>query len=759
MRTEQRPLTNSVQMNENTEGRLELGQVLAALRRRILLIVGVTTVMASAAVLKALTNTPIYSASFEILTEPVTLETQIISAANPETLSNQEEIISAKVDATKLRILKSPRLIQPVVEDLKLKYPYISYGQIVGGLLTTSSAEDILMVTYQDPDAELVRDVLDLIADAYIEFSLENRQRDIRRGIDFVDEQLPELRARVEILQGDLEELRQKHNLIDPHILGQQLSSQVGALVQERLSTQIERNQAQLLYLDLQRELLQQGEAAAASALTQDPRYQRLLAELLAIDSQLAEQSTLFLEASPEIQLLLAHRQNLLPLLSREGQRVQRQAESHIRELNTRNQALAEAIDLLNQQIKQLSTVTRQYSDIQRELDLATNNLNQFLSKREALRIDAAQRQAPWELLSQRGEPKASLASAQRNLILGAGLGLLLGIGVALIVDKLSSVIYTVKEVKAATKLPLLGVIPFNQYLEKFGSAGSVAAQLQPAGHILGEPCDDVRLKQSFTPFIEACRSLYTNIRLISPDTQVHSLAISSAIPNAGKTTVSLHLGQAAAAMGQRVLIVDVDLRRPSLHTRLGIRDMPGLTDFVSADLSFEAVLQAAPIDNNLFVVTAGAIPLDPTKIISSKRMQQFMAQARQNFDLVLYDTPPLLGFADSYLIAAQTSGLLMVIGLGKLKRSLLERSLEELRTSGLAMLGVVANGSKDRTTPTYNYYQYYAQKFDGRKILERRFDQDINNAVDKSGLDYTNWEKFTNSWKNIIKYKSDPNS
>ena len=754
MRAEQRlPITElqfpgaNIQVDESAEGGLELGQALAAIRRRILLIAGVTIVVASAAVLKALTDTPLYSASFEILTEPVTLETRIISSANPEALSNQEEVISVTADETKLKILKSPRLIEPIVQELKPKYSNISYGQIASGLSADASAEDVLTVTYQNNNPELVKDVLALVSDAYIAFSLEDRQRDIRRGIDFVDEQLPTLRERVDTLENRLEGLRQTHNLIDPNIQGQQLSTQVGSFSQEQLAIQVQLDEAQLLFADLQKELAQQGEAAAASALTADPRYQSLLAQLLEIDSQLAEQSTLFLETSPEIQILQEQRQNLLPLVNQEGQRVQRQVDSRIRELNTRNQALGEAVNLLNQQIKQLSTVARQYSNIQRELEIATKNLDQFLSKREALRIDAAQRQAPWELLSQPGDPKASSGTVKRNLVLGTGLGLLLGVGAALIVDKLSSVIHTVKEVKEVTKLPLLGVIPFNEYLEKFGPAASVATRLKQAGYVFGLTPDDTQ-NQTSAPFIEAFRSLYASIRLTSPESQVHSLAISSPIPNSGKTTVSLHLGQAAAAMGQRVLIVDTDLRRPSLQNRLGLRGQQGLTEFVTAGLGFEEVLQKVPLDNNLFVVTAGTVPPDSTKVLSSKRMQRFMEQAKQNFDLVLYDTPPLLGFADAYLVAAQTAGFLMVVGLGRMKRSLLERSMEELRVSGINALGVVVNGAKDRSVNAYSYYQYYThQDFDEQTVMEQNYDEgedeDNQNSVIQSVLDRAPWKNL----------------
>ncbi|NJO08554.1 MAG: hypothetical protein HC873_01630 [Leptolyngbyaceae cyanobacterium SL_1_1] len=471
---------------DSDEGGLDLSQIVGAIRRKLLLIAGVTTVVASAAVLKALTDTPVYEASFEILTKPVTLETQIISAANPDALSNQEDVVAVLADEAKLKILTSPRVIDPVVEEIETKYSTeTSYGEIVGNLTLKPTSTDILEVFYQNSDAEIVNIVLQTVSQAYLDFSLQERQSDIMRGITFVDEQLPQLRSRVDALQAQLESLRQSYNLIDPELQGQQLTQQVGTFAQERLNIQVQLKEAQLLYTSLQQELNQQGETAASSLLKQEPRYQDLLNQLLAIDTKLAEESILFLDGSPEVQYLREQRQNLAPLLAQEGQRVERQVSSNIRELESRDQALGQAVEQLNQRIKELSSVARRYSDIQRELQIATDNLNQFMSRREALRIDVAQRQTPWELLTQPGKPRASAASVKRNLMLGTVLGLLLGIGAALIVDRLSSIIYTPKDLKSVSKLPLLGVIPFNEYLEKYGPAASVATRLRQAGYIL----------------------------------------------------------------------------------------------------------------------------------------------------------------------------------------------------------------------------------------------------------------------------------
>ncbi|MEO0455876.1 MAG: polysaccharide biosynthesis tyrosine autokinase [Cyanobacteria bacterium P01_A01_bin.114] len=715
------PIVNIAQESEESEGGIELGRIWSALRRQALLIAGITTVTASAAVFKALTDKPIYQSTFEVLAPQVTLETQIISSANPNAVDSGEAI-SGGLDETKLKLLKSPRVIDPVVEKLRIAYPQVTHEQIVKGLSLGLTGENILLVSYKHPNPEFVKDVLDVLAAAYLQFSLEDRQSDILRGINFVDEQLPSLRARVEYLQGELQTLRQQFNLIDPIAQGERLTGQVQAFTQEELTLQVQLNEAEALYQDLQRELTVQSEtSAASSALAVDDRYQKLIDKLIEIDSQIAQESAIFLESSPEMEIILEQRENLVPLLQREGDRVLRELDRQIQALNVRQQSLSNNTDQLNQEIKQISSVARQYSDIERELEIATSNLNQFLSKREALRIDAAQRQSPWELLSQAPVPEAAVASAKRNLVFGAALGLLLGVGTALIIDRLRDVIYSVKEIKEITQLPILGVVPLNLDFEEFGPSAIMANQLRTADPTLEDFAMGKEKTGSYrsSAFVESFRGLNMGIRLLSPDQPVRSLAISSATPNAGKTTISVHLGQAAASMGQRVLIVDTDLRRPSIHRRIGVTNDYGLSNFVSGDLSFDMVVRQIDWEPNLHVVTAGAIPPDPTKTLASQRMQNFMERAEELFDLVIYDTPPILGFADSQVIANRTAGMLMTVGLGKLKRSLLEQAIETIKQVNIPTLGLVANGAKEQVASTYKYYNKYYEYYNYTRDFE----------------------------------------
>ena len=706
------PLAKVAQFNESDEGGLNLGQVLGAIRRRVILVIGVTAVMAAAGGFKALKETPIYQAKFEILTKPLTVESEVVSSV-PQTLGNQRGELTGStkggVNETKIRVLQSPKVLSPIVEQLKTRYPNITYDTVAGSLSIKNSekATDILEVGYQSPDPNLVKDVLALVSKAFLNYSLEERQIDIRRGLKFVEEQLPKLQSRVQTQQERLQRIRQNNNLINPEQTGTQVSSQIATYKNQKLDIQIQIKEAQALYVNLQKELEKQPiELAAARVLNESPRYQKIITNLQEIDTQIAKESARFLEASPIIERLREQRQKLIPLLKQEGEQVERETAARIRELEGRNQSLAQTIDSLEQQIKQLSVVNRGYNEIEQESKIASDNLNQFLAKREALRIDAAQKQVPWQLLAPIGEPQPSSSNFKKNIILGTVVGMLLGLGVAIFVDKLTNIIYTSKEVKDLTKLPLLGVIPFEKELGEFAPAGNKVPFVQQVDlkNALGHKNQFQRYQTD--TFFEIFRSLYTNIRLLGSDTRIQSFVISSAAPEDGKSTVAAHLAQAAAAMGQRVLLVDTNLRNPSVHNRVGLRNIQGLTDVISTDLDFNDVIERSPLEENLFVLTAGSIPPDPIRLLASQKMQDLMEQLQAAFDLVIYDAPPLLGVADAYLLAVHTNGIVLVTGLGKLKRPLLEQALEELKVAGAPILGVVANRSKESKPSQSMYYQ-----------------------------------------------------
>jgi len=427
-----------------------------------------------------------------------------------------------------------------------------------------------------------------------------------------------------------------------------------------------------------------------------------------------------FQEINPKIQVLRDQEKNLQPLLKREGQRVEAELAAKIRELEAQNQFLAQTEKDLTLRIKQLSGISRRYTDIQRELKISTDNLDQFLTKREALRIDAGQRKTPWQILTPPTNPFPSSADVKRSGILGAVLGLLLGVGVALLLEKVTDAIRSPEQIKSLAKLPILGIIPYNKALseekQELISLQTITSLVNISGFVnqirqrlgLKSGHDGILRDYTKSAFVEAFRSLHTNILLLSPDARIGSIIISSSMPGEGKSTVSIYLAQAAAVLGQKVLLVDADLRLPKLHQRLELDNSFGLSTLIASEnLDSDMVVQSSYLDSNLSVLTSGQIPPDSTKLLSSKKMQGLMQKFEETYDLVIYDMPPF-GLADVKILAPRVDGIIMVVGLNKIKASMLTKILEELRSSAIGVLGIVANGSKDENSSMDSYSHYY---------------------------------------------------
>ncbi|MBD0262943.1 MAG: polysaccharide biosynthesis tyrosine autokinase, partial [Tolypothrix sp. Co-bin9] len=687
-----------------------------ALRRRAFLIVGVTGLVATAAVLKAEHDPPVYQGEFEVLTKSLSAENKVITDV-PQTLSSQKLGASepTKEVQTMIAVLQSRKVLNPIVEQLQAKYPKLTYEELLANLTIESKKQSILKVQYIDADEKLVVEVSKLLADAYLDYSRAERQAEVNQAIEFVNKEIQPIEERVQLWQNKLRNLRLEKNLIDPAQKAQEVSTHIAALTQQRLENRVQLEQMRAKYQDLQTELAQQPGASASNSLLSDNlRYQKLLDQIQEVNAQIAKRSSVFTDEEEGIKRLNEQKETNLSLLQQERERVNRDFQSRIRELEARDRGLDTKINSLNNYVKDLATTSRNYDNIQRELKVATEGLTQFTTKQQALQIEKAQKQQPWQLLDPKltkvAEPDAVSESAKRNLALGGMLGLLLGVGAALVVDKLSNVFYTSKELKEATRLPLLGVVPLRKEL------GSLVPQVgEQAGRI---------------SFFEVFRSLYTNILLLGSDTPIRSLVVSSPGQGDGKSTVAVQLAQAAAAMGQRVLLVDANLRCPTLHNRVGLMNIQGLTDVISQDLEWSNVIERSPLEENLFVMSAGPIPPDSVRLLASQKMQDLMDELQASYDLVIYDTPPLLGFADAYLLAANTNGMVLVAGLGKLKRTVLQQALEEIQVSGTPILGLIANKSKDSVPLSYSHYQqYYRQNMSGERFSDDGDHESVNSA------------------------------
>lgn len=698
---------------EEEEGGLNLGALLKTLQRKWWIIAGTTVVTTALAGAKVLTDTPIYSGRLEILVQEQSTETEVISDV-PDTLTTRSEEI---VDGDLLKLLKSPAVLQPVIDGIRDRSTTFCpppttattnydpcYRQLASSLSLGRAGDDsqIIQVAFQSLDPQTVSAVLGLISQAYLDYSLESKQADIRLGVDFVEQKLPDLRDKVNALQEQLQTLRLDNNLINPGTRGSQLSGQVSSFSQQLLEVQSQLRLTRVLYAELQRDNSLPQEQASSSALNQNPRYQSLLNSLLEIDAQIAEASTIYLETSPDMEVLREQRENLLTLLAQQGEQSQRETLNQIQELEERERSLQTTLRELNAGVDELSGISRDFTDIERELQIATSNLNEFLSKREALQIDAAQREVPWEVVTPPTEPAPQPESLPQNLLLGGLLGLILGTGLALILDKSTGVIYGDDAIRRSTKLPILARIPAHEVLSGREFQERFAESLE----LVGPDGQTVNSQNGFAPgkrenknaygsdpFSESFRLLLTNLRRLNLDQPTQSVTVSSTVSGEGKSTVAIYLAEAAAAMGQRVLLIDADLRNPQIHQYLELPNEKGLTTLFSGEAN-PAVIQKLSAVPNMYVICAGRHPLEPSSVFASRGMQKLMRKVGPLFDLIIFDTPPLLGQSDAYLVANNTNGLLLVAQSGKVKELQIDRAMEQLRLANVNVLGVVSRES-----------------------------------------------------------------
>lgn len=693
----------------------ELSQALALVRRRWPWIVGVALVIFAARSFTTLTQTPLYESNFQILVEPVTADQKL-----EELTVGGQNIGRAGLDyPTQIQVLQSPELINGILKQMQDRYPELNYGAVVSNLAIARLQETkILDVRFRNSDPEKVHYVLQQLAAGYLRYSLQERQTNLRQGIQFVDKQLPQLQSRVDQLQRELQAFRQQNEFIDPDSQGQQLTSQRGSLAEQRLRADQELAAVTSRFQSLQ------SEEGGVAALKDSAQYQSLLSELRQIEVKIAEESTRFQASNPAIRLLEDKRNNLLPLLRQEASRVlggeMAEVATQLQELEVRSQAIASAQSQLDQQLQELPVLARRYADFQRELQVGIDSLNRFLATREKLQVEAAQTEIPWQLISAPVQPLFPISpDVDRSLLMGLVMGLVAGAGVALLVDKLDNVFHTPEELKERTKLPLLGSIPYTAEM----ASGGTSEESAPAERLGRSPFKRLMTKllpsssrskpygyYSSSSLWEAFYLLHTNVQMLSSDSTIRSVLISSALPGDGKSTVSVHLAQAAATMGQRVLIVDADMRNPTVNKLLGVHNLKGLSDLIAHKIPVQEVIQQAPQSANLYVLPAGQIPPDPTKLLSSQKMRQLMEKLPQNFDLVVFDAPPLTGLADATLLAHHTNGMILVASMGKTNRTVLAQALDAIRTAQLPILGIVANRLKSGNPAVYDYYyrNYY---------------------------------------------------
>ena len=286
-----------------------------------------------------------------------------------------------------------------------------------------------------------------------------------------------------------------------------------------------------------------------------------------------------------------------------------------------------------------------------------------------------------------------------RNLALGVVLGLLLGLGLALLRDLLDTTIKGEKDCAEVTDATVIGSIAFDPDAPK----RPLIVQADP-----------------HSPRAEAFRTLRTNLQFVDAANHPRSIVFSSSLPSEGKTTTAANLAITMAASGVRVCVVEGDLRRPRMLEYMGLDGSVGLTNVLigQADLS-DALQQFS--DGGLYVLGAGPVPPNPSELLGSASMEKTLRDLESRFDIVIIDAPPLLPVTDAAVLSTIAGGIVVVVGVGLIDRDHLSRSLQTLEAVNARVLGLVVNRVPTKGADAYYYYRDYSPESPRKRAKERK--------------------------------------
>ena len=726
-------------INSIAETEAGYGELFAVLIRRRFWLLSVLCIVLAAATVKALKEKPTYTSSMQLLVE------SNYQGKKDSKTDNQFADSNVVIDnATQLSLMQGSQLIERAVKLLRPKYPGIDVEEIKKSLVVTQVADEkakaqtkIFEVTYTANNPTETQKVLQIMQRVYLDYNREQQRLRLTKGLAFIDEQLPNVRAKVAQVEGNLEQFRKNQNLFEPEVQAKALTDAITIIQQERRANQASRKELQAQYESSQRQLASSPQEALFSArLSQSSRYQALLNEIQKTDLAIAQQRIRFTDRNPVMQKLLSERNKQLSLLEAEGQRATPEVsgqisgtkesllqarqlgstdliiatklidiQTNLKGLIARDEALARKEDQLRVELDRFPNLLAKYTRLQTEILLKRETFQQLEKARQDLSLEIARGGFDWQVVEIPQPGRKSISKKQQNIMLGVVVGLFLGVAVAFARDMLDDSIHSSDQLTKVVPLPLLGMtpqlplakknkliiqLPFGKKRQVSPSSATEPIIKLPFGKPEGAaPCT---IEVIHSPLAwKSFDLIYKNIQLQNSGSSFSPLIITSALDGEGKSTIALGLAISAARLHQRVLLIDADFHQPMLHKQLNLPNEYGLSTLLESNATMPIRSHIPGSDLYIDILTSGSIPHDSVNLLSSPQMQRLMTGFEQAYDLVLVNAPPVLGMVDSLLLASCFRGVVLVARIDLVTKTSLTETTAMLKK--LNAIGMIANG------------------------------------------------------------------
>jgi len=693
------------------------------LRKRKWVAIATLVIVTVLATIVSLRTTPVYDASAKIeINRPnsdVLLGFKDVGAGlTPDYFDDQLEL------PTQVHILQSSKIASQVIRALNLSSstlvqsgkptvapspdPATETAQIdrfLGTLHVTPVPDTRLVeIRYSSPNPQLAATVVNTLVQTFIEENIKSKFDSTMQASEWLSKQLFDLQLKVETSQEKILRYEKDNGMLGVDEKQNIITAKLDELNKELTVAESDRIQKQSQYeqtLSENAELLENAD--------KDSLIGKLRSEEADLKMQYAQLTSQFDESYPKVIELKGQLQQLEKNIHAEVTKMSARAETQYQAAMHHEKLLRVAFEAQKEEANKLNEKAVDYNLLKRDYETNRKLYEELLEKLKQAGVSAGLKSSNIRIVDAARVPTSpSSPNIPRNIELSLLLGTLGGIGLTFVLEALDTTVRTPEQVEVVSALPSLGIIPLSVSVNVNGVRPFLTGRQTSFGMEL------ISHKRPQSQIAESFRSLRTSILLSgSVESRPRVLLITSALPKEGKSSTSVNLAIVLAQKGSRVLLVDGDMRRPTLHRVLGVPRDVGLSSLLDGTAVEEKAILLAPNFPNLFVLPAGPSPSNPVELLDSDLLRKLLKQWRSQYDYVIIDSPPTLSVTDAVVISPEADAVVMVVRSGETTKDAVRRTRDTLYQVNARILGIVMN-AVDLRSPDLYYYYYYSKRGNG---------------------------------------------
>lgn len=685
------------------------------LRRRCWSILGFVAFCVLATFLVSSRLTRIYEATATIDIDRQS-PTSIIGQEATRTMFNDSE----QFLATQMKLIQSDSVLRPVARKYSLLKREGSEVNGNGQSQVDSARENapvslkmlkvtrppttyLLLVSYRSPDPGLAADVANAIADSYITHSYNLRFKASSSLSKFMEKQLEELKAKMERSIDALAQFERELNVINPEEKTSILSARL-----LQLNTEYTNAQSDRVRKEAAARSIETGSMDAALASPQGESLRKLIEHLNDQQEKFTAAQTQYGANHPEYKKLASQVAELNRMVESTRQSIGKRVEAEHREAKNREEMLRKTVAETKDEFDKLNARSFEYQQLKRDAEADKKLYDELVRRIKEAGINASFQNSSIRLADAARPPlRPVFPRTSMNLMLAFLLSALVAVGTAIVVDLMDSTVRDPDDVARTIDVAVLGTLPSVKNWRK--RTATVLQGAEAGSEILPLNSDDK--DQALSAFSESVRTLRNAILLTDFDRRVRSMLVTSSSPAEGKSTAASYLATAHAEQRKKTLLIDSDLRRPSVHRKFGLHPRAGLSNVLLGEVDWRQVLMKIESVPDLDILPAGP-PSRRAADLFGSGLEELLEQAAQEYDLIIVDAPPLLGFAEPLRLASCVDGVLVVARAGETSRKAVGSVVTTLKRLRVNVLGLVLNEFKRGHSNGYYHYSYYGKYY-----------------------------------------------